>query len=279
MKLTIRDLKRIIMEEYREVLTDAEDTYNLGDDSRFSFDPDADAEQPAPSRHDQFSELRSLFHDYFYESEEDRIDQDAPSYSKLTRALLVKNLTCALNFTDIKFEQAWDRYSKVLKGMPTSEALTGMTISQPKIRKAREAAGVSGEEYDQFFAYMYEYGTSLDADAPCGARGILYATRFMKAARQKGMGPKDYVTFKKYWDSLQDFQKVTFITSESEPMSDDTPDKLQKSIICPDYEVTDDIENALTNLKYLYSRDPDIILDCDKHFSGTPSGKWRKTGE
>jgi len=279
MKLTTEDLKRIIAEEYQEFLAEAEDTYNLGDDSRFSFDPDADAKVSTSSRHDEFSELRKLFHDYFYDSQEDRIDQNAPSYSKLTKALLIRNLTCALRFTDEKFEKAWNSYSKVLKGMPTTEYLEGMTISQPKVRKAREAAGVGGEEYDRFFIYMYEYGLSLDADAPCGARSILYPMRFIKAARAKGMGIEDYGNFSKYWDSLEDFQKIAFMASEDSPIPEEPPDKLQKSVICPDYEVTDDVENALTNLKYMYSRDPNLTLDCDKHFSGTPSGNWKKTGE
>jgi len=279
MKLTTEDLKRIIMEEYQAFLAEAEDTYDLGDDSRFSFDPDADAKVSTSSRHDEFSKYRELFHDYFYESQEDRIDQETMSYSKLTRALLVKNLTCALNFTDKKFEKAWNSYKNVLRHSLTAEALTGMTINQPKVREARNAAGVGGEEYDPFFVYMYEYGLSLDPDAPCGARGVLYPMRFIKAARQKGMGPKDYKIFKDYWDSLEDYQKAAFITSEAEPIPEEAPEKLQQSVICPDYEVTDDVENALTNLKYLYSRDPDLTLDCDKHFSGSPSDKWRKTGE
>jgi hypothetical protein len=268
------------MEEYREVLTDAEDTYNLGDDSRFSFDPDADAKVSTSSRHDQFSELRSLFHEYFRNSQEDRIDPNAPQYSLLTKALLIKNLTCALGFTAEKFEKAWNSYSKVLKGMPTTEYLEGMTISQPKVRKAREAAGVGGEEYDPFFIYMYEYGLSLDADAPCGARGVLYPMRFIKAAREAGMGPEDYKMFKSYWDSLEDFQKIAFMTDDFSGIPEEPPDnKLQKSIVCPDYEVTDDVQNALLNLNHVYRSDPNVNVDCDKYFSGTPSGKWRKTGE
>lgn len=279
MKLTTEDLKKIIMEEYQALLAEVEDTYDLGDDPRFSFDPDADAKVSTSSRHDQFSELRSLFHEYFHNSQEDRIDPDSPQYSLLTRALLIKNLTCALNFTDKKFEKAWNSYENVLRHSLTAEALTGMTINQPKVREARNAAGVGGEEYDPFFIYMYEYGLSLEADVPCGARGVLYPMRFIKAAREAGMGPEDYKMFKSYWDNLEDFQKIAFMTDDFSGIPEEPPDKLQKSTICPDYEVTDDVENALTNLKYLYSRDPDLTLDCDKHFSGSPSDKWRKTGE
>ena len=294
MKLTIRDLKKIIMEEYEQVLTEtAEDTYDLGDDPMPSFDPDADSEISTSSRHDQFSELRSLFHEYFHNSQEDRIDPNAPQYSLLTKALLIKNLTCALRFTAEKFENAWVSYRQALTGRLTTEvykhdyygdlplgALGGMTISQPKVRKAREAAGVGGEEYDPFFIYMYEYGLSLEADVPCGGRGVLYPMRFIKAARKAGMGPEDYKVFKSYWDSLKDFQKIAFMTDDFSGIPEEPPDnKLQKSIVCPDYEVTDDVQNALLNLNHVYRSDPNVNIDCDEHFSGIPSGKWRKTGE
>ena len=123
---------------------------------------------------------------------------------------------------------------------------------------------------------MYDYGLSLDADAPCGARGILYPIRFIKAARQKGLGPEDYSKFSSYWNGLEDFQKIAFMATEDTPIPEEAPPPLEQSVICPDYEVADDVENALVNLKYMYSRDPNIELDCDKHFSGSPSGKWRK---
>tara|TARA_R110002074_G_scaffold64213_2_gene153476 strand:+ start:946 stop:1887 length:942 start_codon:yes stop_codon:yes gene_type:complete len=278
-KLTTEELRRIIAEEYQELLAETEDTYDLGDDPKFRFDPDADAEISTSSRHDEFSELRKLFHEYFRDSQEDRIDQNAPSYSKLTRALLIKNLTCALQFTDEKFENAWGLYEKALSGPLTTEVyshdhfgdlpsgtLGGMTINEPKIHAARNAAKVGGEEYDEFFTYMYEYGLSLDDDAPCGGRGILYTMRFIEEARKKGFGPEAYASFERYWKGLEDFQKVVFVTTDHEPIPDDKQPP-EKSIVCPDYKVNSNVDSKLIYLRRLFSKDPSVPpINCDDMF-------------